>query len=166
MKHKLAPLLDHVSIDTNDVPWDALERYERWLAEEALPAGGIGPAEADRLTDRHIGDSISYMAAIGDPPAEIIDYGSGVGLPGIPLALVSPSTTVVLRDRSKRRAELMDRAVNILDLSNVRIEHGDVETDRRTHASIVTRAVFPPVSWAHLMGPRLRSGGSSCHCSG
>ena len=89
----------------------------------------------------------------------MIDYGSGVGLPGIPLALVCPSTAVVLRDRSRRRAELMDRAVNILDLSNVRIEHGDVETDRRTHALIVTRAVFPPADWARLVGPQLRPGG-------
>ena len=157
VKHDLSPLLDWLGIDRETVDWPRLERYEAWLRSEAYVAGGIGPEERDRLTDRHIGDSIAYSRHLGDDP--VVDYGSGAGLPGIPLSIVDPGRLVIVRDRSGRRVELMERAVRILELENVTVEQGSVEDDKRQHVQVVTRAVFQLDRWPALMVPRLVIGG-------
>lgn len=104
-----------------------LQSYADWMASEAVPAGGLGPKEGARLWSRHIGDSLSFAAGWrGDPPSELLDVGSGVGLPGIPLAILWPGTTVTLLDRGGRRTRLLNRIRRILDLPNVIVAQADV----------------------------------------
>lgn len=106
---------------------DALGVYAGWLIDEAIPAGGLGPREGKRIWGRHIGDSITFAAGWPDePPHEILDAGSGVGLPGIPLAVLWPESRVTLLDRGGRRTRLLTRAVRILGLTNVVVARGDV----------------------------------------
>ena len=102
-----------------------LQLYADWLITEAVPAGGLGPREGERLWQRHIGDSLTFAAGWSDVPPEILDVGTGVGLPGIPLAVLFPDTMVTLLDRGGRRVRLVHRAVRILDLPNVVIAKGD-----------------------------------------
>jgi 16S rRNA (guanine527-N7)-methyltransferase len=105
-----------------------LEAYATWLVEEAIPAGGLGPREGGRIWDRHIADSLTFAAGWRDeePPHEVLDIGSGVGLPGIPLAIAWPDTRFNLLDRAGRRTRLLLRAVRVLGLENVVISQGDV----------------------------------------
>ena len=117
--------------------------YRDWLISEALPSGGIGPAEGERIDRRHIADSLVFAAPMLDP-AEIWDLGSGAGLPGIPLAILFPEIPVVLIDRSSRSADLMRRAVRILDLPNVRVENREIDHLRGNSPTIVSRAALPP----------------------
>ncbi len=104
---------------------ETLEEYAAWLAEEAIPAGGLGPREGGRLWSRHIGDSLVFAAGWDGVPSEILDIGSGVGLPGIPLAILWPECRVTLLDRGARRIRLLHRVVRILALPNVVITQGD-----------------------------------------
>lgn len=106
---------------------EQLETYGRWLLEEALGAGGIGPEEGPRLFDRHVGDSLGYLVGMPHDAESLIDVGSGVGLPGIPLAIVLPGCSVTLVDRSGRRCDLARRIVRILDLPNVEVIREDVD---------------------------------------
>jgi 16S rRNA (guanine527-N7)-methyltransferase len=103
-----------------------LEANAEWLIDEAIPAGGLGPREADRIWGRHIADSVAFSAAWPAAPPEILDVGTGVGLPGIPLAILWPDTEVTVLDRGGRRIRLLTRAVRILGLENVRVAQGDV----------------------------------------
>ena len=105
----------------------ALEAYADWLGDEAIPAGGLGPREAGRLWGRHLADSLAFATGWRDgPPEELLDAGTGVGLPGIPLAILWPGTTVTLLDRGGRRIRLLHRIVRILALENVIIAQGDI----------------------------------------
>jgi 16S rRNA (guanine527-N7)-methyltransferase len=116
----------------------ALHTYEQWLVSEALPAGGIGPREGDRVFDRHIADSLMFLAPAQNPAmaqgaadgAGFVDVGSGVGLPGIPIAIVMPDTPMTLIDRSERRVHLAWRAVRVLELDNVVVTSDDVARTR------------------------------------
>ena len=103
-----------------------LERYQDWLVSEALAAGGIGPHEVDRVQDRHLLDSLAFVRGIPDDTHSIVDIGTGVGLPGIPIAIALPDTAVTLVDRAGRRVDLVRRAVRILGLSNVTVVQSDV----------------------------------------
>lgn len=149
------------------VPWDAgteaaLSRYVDWLRDEAMPGGGLGSGERGRIWSRHIGDSLLFAGCWPhpEPPEDLLDIGSGVGLPGIPLAVVWPGCAVTLLDRSERRCALARRAVRILDLDNVSVVGGDANRYRARHAFVVSRAVLAPEAALALGRSLCRSGGS------
>lgn len=128
-----------------------------WLENEAIPAGGLGPNEADRIPSRHLADSLLF--AVGwqrpSPPTALIDLGSGVGLPGIPLAVLWPETRVRLVDRSLRRADLARRAVRVLGRSNVEVIVDDAGNPGQERAEmVVSRALSGPeavLEWAESL---------------
>jgi 16S rRNA (guanine(527)-N(7))-methyltransferase RsmG len=102
-------------------------RFAEFLTSEGLAGGGVGPHEAPRMMDRHICDSLVYLIAVEPHQSSVIDIGSGVGLPAIPIAIARPDLEVTLLDRSQRRTDLARRAVRILGLDNVTIETGGVK---------------------------------------
>lgn len=159
VKHALHRLATAIGSPLSDTQWDLFEAYARWLADEAAPAGGIGPGEAERLGDRHIGDSLAFALAFPERPARLTDVGSGAGLPGIPLAILWSETRVDLMDRSQRRVELCERAIRVLGLANVSVDQRDVADETRTLDAIVTRAVFPPDQWISVVRRRLAPDG-------
>jgi len=128
--------MDSPALARNAVEWaghslgddslEHLEAYAEWLVQEAIPAGGLGPREGDRIWGRHIADSLAFSTAWDQAPREILDVGTGVGLPGIPLAILWPETDVTVLDRGGRRIRLLTRAVRILGVENVRVAQGDV----------------------------------------
>ncbi len=123
-----------------------LERYVAWLQTEALPAGALGPAEAPRLWERHIADSITFAGAWrGRSPTRLLDVGSGAGLPGLPLAVLLPDVEVVLLERSGRRAALLRRAVRVLRLENAAVQQGTVDRVAGRADAVTFRGVMAPV---------------------
>ncbi|MCI0543931.1 MAG: class I SAM-dependent methyltransferase [Actinobacteria bacterium] len=135
-----------------------LERYRVWLGEEAIPAGGLGPSEGPRIWERHILDSLLFAPYLGDPDT-VWDVGTGVGLPGIPLAVIRPQTRFHLIDRSRRRADLVRRVVRILEIDNVVVIEDDIRRIRGTTDVMVTRASLPPETLARYCLPRLGAQG-------
>ena len=95
-----------------------LLRFEQWLEEEAITAGGVGPAEGKRLFDRHIADSMAFEVGFRDGDRTAVDVGGGVGLPSIPLAIMRPEVEFTLVDRSRRKTDLAARAARIVGLAN------------------------------------------------
>jgi 16S rRNA (guanine527-N7)-methyltransferase len=123
---------------------ETLEQYAAWLFEEAIPAGGLGPREGPRLWERHIGDSVAFAAALGsEVGGRVLDVGSGVGLPGIPLAVTLPRAEFILLDRAGRRTRLLNRALRILDLPNVSVVQGDVFRIDGRYDGLVSRGSLP-----------------------
>ena len=137
-------LASEFGVILDDAQLRALDRYATWLVAEATMAGGIGPNEADTVIDRHLLDSLSFLAPLDSPPGSLLDVGSGVGLPGIPLAIALPETDVVLVDRSGRRCTLLNRAIRVLDLENAEVVQADVSEVRRWADVVVSRASLPP----------------------
>jgi 16S rRNA (guanine(527)-N(7))-methyltransferase RsmG len=127
------------------------------LLTEAVKAGGLGPYESERIDNRHIGDSLLFAGGFPENPKQILDVGSGVGLPGIPLSLVMPDTRFLLLDRSGRRVDLMKRAVRVLDLENVEVVLGDISDWDTRVDGIVSRASLSPdqavTSFSRILNP-------------
>ncbi len=126
--------------DLTSAQRETLIQFAGWLAAEAVEAGGIGSDEKDRIIDRHVADSLVFAAAWEGTPVDILDIGSGVGLPGIPLAISHPNTSVTLLDRSETRCRLARRAIRILGLENVVVEHRDTKGMSGPWSTIVFRA--------------------------
>jgi 16S rRNA (guanine527-N7)-methyltransferase len=132
-----------LGIDIDASQRAALLQFGRWLADEAMPAGGIGPAEGDRLFDRHIVDSLAFETGFPENARYAIDVGGGVGLPSLPLAIVRPDIEFTLVDRSQKRTDLARRATRILGLRNHEIVTGDVDSVDGTFDVALFRASLP-----------------------
>ncbi|HEY5890270.1 MAG TPA: RsmG family class I SAM-dependent methyltransferase [Acidimicrobiia bacterium] len=151
-------ILDSAGLDSEPGILSRLSTYQEWLATEGVAGGGISPGDVDRLADRHIGDSLLYSLVI-EAPTSILDVGSGIGLPGIPLAIVYPAATIVCLDRSGRRADLANRAIRVLELDNVEAVQGEVEGLTSRYPTIVSRAAIPPERFRPILREILAPGG-------
>jgi 16S rRNA (guanine527-N7)-methyltransferase len=146
------PVLDRIAawlgleLDTAKV--ETLGAYAEWLVGEGSALGGIGPGEADRVWDRHIADSLAFGVGLR-ATATVLDVGSGVGLPGIPLAIGFPSASVTLLDRSSRRTDALVRVARILGLS-VTVVTGEAERHQGAYDRVVMRATLRPDRVAEL----------------
>ncbi len=142
---------------------DSLElaqRYARLLATDGVTRGLIGPRETARLWDRHL-LNCAVVAELLPERGELVDIGSGAGLPGIVLAMLRPRLQVVLLEPLLRRSVFLDECVSTLDLRNVTVVRARAEDKAaRISADVATaRAVAPLdrlVGWA---APLLRPGG-------
>lgn len=115
-------------------------RFQSWLVDEAIPAGGLGPREGSRVFDRHIADSLAFVRLIPSDAGTLVDVGSGVGLPGIPIAIACPDLHITVFDRAERRIRLAARAVRILRLSNIVVSTADVHEINQTFDVVVFRS--------------------------
>lgn len=139
-----------------------LVAYAEWLQAEAIPAGGLGPREGERVWGRHIADSLTFLSGWRDrTPREILDVGSGVGLPGIPLAIVEPQTRVTLLDRGGRRIRLLRRVVRMLALPNVVVAQGDVFSVADEWEGIVYRGAVRAPEAVGLTARLIEPGGTA-----
>lgn len=146
VKHWVEAVLAWLGKGLDESQTGRLYRFAGWLVEEAIPGGGLGPNETPRVHERHIADSLTFWAGFEVDPATVLDIGSGVGLPGIPLAIAMPSTAFTLLDRSQRRTDLASRAVRVLGLDNVTVLAEEVGVHRGRYDGVVMRAVLPPAA--------------------
>lgn len=96
--------------------------------------------DPQRMVVEHLLDSLSVgPLLVGE---RILDVGSGAGLPGIPLAAVSPQRRFTLLDASSKRCAFLRQAAIELPLRNVEVVCARVEQFRpaTAYATILSRA--------------------------
>lgn len=149
-------------LELNDEQLGSLSSYADWLVTEAIPAGGLGPGEGEKLWPRHLADSIVFASAWRSTPfEELLDVGSGVGLPGIPLAISFPACQVTLLDRGGRRVRLLRRVVRLLALENVSIAQGEAMAVADSWSGLTFRGSIPSREAIGLSSRLLAPGGTS-----
>lgn len=129
------------------------QRYVELLATDGVTRGLIGPRETARLWDRHL-LNCALMAELVPDQGELVDIGSGAGLPGIVLAMLRPRLHVVLLEPLLRRSVFLEECVSALDLPNATVLRARAEDKAASgiSADVATaRAVAPLdrlVGWA------------------
>jgi 16S rRNA (guanine527-N7)-methyltransferase len=73
--------------------------------------------DPEQIVRRHFAEGI--FAAEHLPPGAhtLLDYGSGAGLPGIPIAICQPQLAVTLAESQAKKASFLREAVRTLELS-------------------------------------------------
>lgn len=133
--------------------------YRDWLATEARRAGAIGPGEISRIERRHIADSLLFASQFDPSSARVVDLGTGVGLPGVPLAVALPDTRFTLVDRSRGRVDLLRRVIRILELENCEVVRDQIEHLSMQVGVVVARGSLPPHELTPVVSRLLKRGG-------
>ena len=111
----------NVAADRYPTALQKLDAYVELLTTLGVERGLIGPREADRLWERHILNcAVVADLTQGFIPEEssVVDVGTGAGLPGIVWAIVRPDLHVVLVESMQRRVDVLNIAVEQLELSD------------------------------------------------
>jgi len=97
----------------------------------------------ERFVTRDVVDSLQ-LSALLHPDEEVLDVGTGGGVPGIVLAIVRPDLTMSLCESVGKKARAVDNIVQELDLRTAFFQGRaeDILEDFRFDA-LVTRAVGP-----------------------
>jgi 16S rRNA (guanine527-N7)-methyltransferase len=130
------------------------------LATDGVTRGLIGPRETSRLWDRHL-LNCAVVAELLPDRGELVDIGSGAGLPGVVLAMLRPEIHVVLLEPLLRRSVFLEECLARLDLPNATVVRARAEEMAGViKADVATaRAVAPLDRLAGWAAPLLRPGG-------
>jgi 16S rRNA (guanine527-N7)-methyltransferase len=108
----------------------------RWNARTNLTA----IRDAEGIVSRHFLESISCAHALPAGIRTLLDFGSGAGFPGIPIAIVRPEIAVTLAESQGKKAAFLQEAVRVLDLP-MKVHAGRAEALGTDFESVVLRAV-------------------------
>lgn len=75
--------------------------------------------DEDRMVSHHILDSLAVLSHL--PDGNVLDVGSGAGLPGMPIAIASGGRAVTLLDSNHKKTAFLNQVAAELRLSNVRV---------------------------------------------
>ena len=142
-------------------PRASLALYKTELLKWNAKVNLIGP-EATANLDEHIGEAVA-AAEILTPEREVMDFGSGGGLPAIPMAIVSPAARFHLVEADQKKWAFLKHIARECGLS-CQI-YGDrlsrllqrLPADLR-FSLVVSRAVGNPEEWVPTLKDHLEPG--------
>ena len=117
-----------------------MELYRDWNAKINV----ISRKDIDNLYEHHVLHSlaIAKMLPFKDG-TKILDFGTGGGSPGIPLAILFPECDFKLIDGTGKKIRVAQEVCNAIGLTNCHPEHLRGEEEKGKYDFIVSRAVMP-----------------------
>jgi 16S rRNA (guanine527-N7)-methyltransferase len=117
----------------------------------------------DEVVDRHLADSLVALELESVRSAgQVLDLGSGAGLPGLPLAAALPHKAFVLLESVGRKCAFIERTAEACGIANVQVVNSRAESFQEGLARfdlITARAVAVLDVTIEYAAPLLRIGG-------
>lgn len=145
--------------DTNNAMTDIISKYFPHLSQkqvsqfEALQGlygewnakiNVISRKDIDNLYLHHILHSLAIAKFIDfKQDTNVLDFGTGGGFPGIPLAILFPNANFKLIDGTGKKIRVANEVAHAIGLENVLAQHLRGEEEKGKFDFIVSRAVMP-----------------------
>ena len=114
--------------------------YRDWNAKINV----ISRKDIDALYEHHVLHSMAIAKAVNfRPGTEILDFGTGGGFPGIPLAILFPECRFKLIDGTGKKIRVAQEVCNAIGLKNCQPAHLRGEDEKGKYDFVVSRAVMP-----------------------
>ena len=127
-------------IDDNQIM--KLSLFEKLIKDWNKKINLVSRKDVENFQLNHILHSLSISKLISfSPKTNILDLGTGGGLPGIPLAIIFPQAEFHLIDRKEKKIKVVNKIVNELKLTNVKADSSDLKYMNTKYDFILNRAV-------------------------
>lgn len=119
-------------MDLSENQYKQFIKYMRLLQDWNEKVNLTAITEDEDVIKKHFIDCIKAFKSKPIRNAKtVIDVGTGAGFPGLPIAIMSPSTKVTLLDSLNKRVIFLNTVVTELGLKNVTIIHSRAEDGAR-----------------------------------
>ena len=104
----------------------------------------ISRKDIEHLYTHHVLHSLAIAKEINfRPQSEILDFGTGGGFPGVPLAIMFPECRFKLIDRTAKKIRVVNEVADAIGLKNTTALQLSGEEEKGKYDFIVSRAVMP-----------------------
>ncbi|HLT46267.1 MAG TPA: 16S rRNA (guanine(527)-N(7))-methyltransferase RsmG [Rubricoccaceae bacterium] len=133
-----------------------LDAFAAELARVNRRVNLVSPATVPEVEERHLVHSLALAHRAFPAGATVVDWGSGGGLPAVPLAVRFPDVRFVAVDAVRKKTEAVRLFARRLGLANLDVWNGRAEAwDGAAHYA-VSRATAPLADlWGWLARVRL-----------
>ena len=117
--------------------WDL---YRDWNSKINV----ISRKDIENLYEHHVLHSLAIAKALKfKPGTSVLDFGTGGGFPGIPLAILFPEVSFKLIDGTGKKILVANSIAESIGLKNVYAEQKRGEDEKGKYDFVVSRAVMP-----------------------
>jgi len=113
-----------------------LALLQKWNARTNVTA----IRDQESILSRHFVESILCAQKLSGNIISLLDFGSGAGFPGLPIALMRPELEVTLAESQNKKAAFLREAIRTLGL-NTKVHSGRAETLQTRFDCVTLRAV-------------------------
>jgi 16S rRNA (guanine527-N7)-methyltransferase len=104
----------------------------------------ISRKDIDNLYEHHVLHSLAIAKVINfRSGTKVLDFGTGGGFPGIPLAILFPEVEFKLIDGTGKKIRVAQEVCSAIGLTNCHPEHLRGEEEKGKYDFVVSRAVMP-----------------------
>ena len=116
------------------------ELYRDWNAKINV----ISRKDIDNLYEHHVLHSLALAKALHfKAGTKVLDFGTGGGFPGIPMAILFPEVQFKLIDGTGKKIRVATEVAQAIGLKNVVAEHRRGEEEKGKYDFVISRAVMP-----------------------
>ena len=120
----------------------------------------VSRKDVENFEVNHILHSLSISKFIEfKKDTQILDLGTGGGLPGIPLSIVFPNSNFKLIDRKNKKINVLNEIINKLSINNAKAQNIDIIDLNHNYDFIINRAVSSTDNLIKLCKGRINSKG-------
>jgi len=132
--NKLKEWCNSRDIKISDNQLQKFEIYKKNLLDWNQRMNLTAITDDEGVWQKHFADSLTLLSFLPEGTINLVDVGSGAGLPGLPLKIMRPDISITLLDSLRKRIFFLEDTVKLLELEDVECIHARAEDFQKANA--------------------------------